>query len=222
VTFAALEALHRLEARFGLELPEADSLAASIAVVELRERENAFRIGDVCPRIFVVRSGLLKQLYLKQDGSEWIKSFTGPGDSFACLQALAPGGRTSFASTAIEPSVVEAIDFRLIERLGERHLAWQKAIRLAFQYLAEIKVGRERDLLMLTAQELYRKFAAASSALVERVPQKDLAAFLGVTAVGLNRIIRREQRSAPPASSNMRPKQPRVAAPPPAGRRSST
>ncbi|HUL64968.1 MAG TPA: Crp/Fnr family transcriptional regulator [Burkholderiaceae bacterium] len=191
MTLAALEALHRLESRLGIELPAVDTLAAAIEVTHLAQRQSAFHAGDACPRIFIVRTGLLKQLYIKEDGSEWIKSFTGPGDLFACLEALAPGGRTSFASVAIEPSVVESIDFSRVERLGEQHLAWQKAIRLAFQYLAELKVRRERDLLMLSAQELYRKFAAESPAPARRVPQKDLAAFLGVTPVGLNRIIRR-------------------------------
>jgi len=191
VTLAALDAFHRLESRLGISLPDFNTLAAAIEVTHLAERQSAFRAGDTCPRIFIVRSGLLKQLYIKEDGSEWIKSFTGAGDLFACLEALAPGGRTSFASTAIEPSVVESIDFSRVERLGEQHVAWQKAIRLAFQYLAELKVRRERDLLMLSAQELYRKFATESPALARRVPQKDLAAFLGVTPVGLNRIIRR-------------------------------
>ena len=191
VTLAALDAFHRLESRLGISLPDFNTLAAAIEVTHLAERQSAFRAGDTCPRIFIVRSGLLKQLYIKEDGSEWIKSFTGAGDLFACLEALAPGGRTSFASTAIEPSVVESIDFSRVERLGEQHVAWQKAIRLAFQHLAELKVRRERDLLMLSAQELYRKFATESPALARRVPQKDLAAFLGVTPVGLNRIIRR-------------------------------
>jgi CRP-like cAMP-binding protein len=191
VTLAALDALRRLEPRLGLDLPDFNTLATAIDVTHLADRQGAFRAGDICPRIFIVRSGLLKQLYIKEDGSEWIKSFTGSGDLFACLEALAPGGRTSFASTAIEASVVESIDFARIERLGEQHLAWQKAIRLAFQHLAELKVRRERDLLMLSARELDRKFATESPALARRVPQKDLAAFLGVTPVGLNRIIRR-------------------------------
>jgi len=110
--------------------------------------------------------------------------------------ALCPGGRTTFASTAIEASVVESIEFPLIERLGGRHLAWQKAIRFGFQQLAELKVQRERDLLTLSAEELYRKFVADSPALAGRVPQKDLAAFLGVTPVGINRIVRRTSLQA--------------------------
>jgi hypothetical protein len=48
---------------------------------------------------------------------------------------------------------------------------------------------------MLSAAELYRQLAAEAPALVARVPQKDLAAFLGVTPVGLNRIVRREAPS---------------------------
>ena len=63
---------------------------------------------------------------------------------------------------------------------------------MAFQRLAELKVQREKDLLMLTAEELYLKFAAGHPATLAAIPQKDLASFLGVTAVGLNRIIRRQ------------------------------
>lgn len=199
---ATLRALTRLESLSGLRLPDAGRLLETVRVTRLEPRETAFREGERCPRIHVVRSGLLKQLYTGEDGSEWIKSFTGAGDVFACLDGLA-GGRTSFASVAIESSVVESVDWRVIERLADEDLAWQKAVRLAFQWLAQLKVRRERDLLMLTAEELYRKFSSESPELARRAPQKDLAAFLGVTPVGLNRIIRRTARTS--ASSNGRP-----------------
>jgi CRP-like cAMP-binding protein len=138
-----------------------------------------------------VRRGLLKQLYAKDDGTEWIKSFAREGELFGCPIALTPGGRTTFASVAIEPAVVESTEWRLVEGLGRTSLEWQKAIRYLFQRLAELKVRRERDLLMLSAADLYRQLAGESPDLIARVPQKDLAAFLGVTPVGLNRIIRR-------------------------------
>ena len=113
------------------------------------------------------------------------------GELFGCPIALTPGGRTTFASVAIEPAVVESTEWRLVEGLGRTSLEWQKAIRYLFQRLAELKVRRERDLLMLSAADLYRQLAGESPDLIARVPQKDLAAFLGVTPVGLNRIIRR-------------------------------
>jgi CRP-like cAMP-binding protein len=187
-----VRALRRLEQDFGLQLPEVEQLAAAVQLLPLRERAFAFHEGEHCPRLFGVRTGLLKQFYTTPDGKEWIKSFTAEDELFACPIGFPPGGRTSFAAAALENSVLEAIDWRLIEALGERHLAWQKAIRCAFQALAGLKMVRERDLLMYTPEQMYRQLQARRPEMVARVPQKDLAAYLGVTPVGLNRIARRQ------------------------------
>jgi CRP-like cAMP-binding protein len=194
--WTALALLDKLGSSLTLPLPGVDELARHLQCVELRPREAAFHHGDRCPYIYIVRSGLLKQLYTEPDGSEWLKSFAGPGDLFACLQAIGGQATTQFASVAIEPSVVERIDYRVIERAGETSLAWQKAIRIVFQRLAEIKVQRERDLLTLSPRELYHRLAATAPDWIDRVPQKDLAGYLGVTAVGLNRIVRGARQTA--------------------------
>jgi CRP-like cAMP-binding protein len=188
---ATREFVARYQAVHG-SLAHVERLLDAVRVVRLQPRESAFREDEECARLFLVRSGLLKQLYTSEDGSEWIKSFAREGDLFACPIALTRGARTTFASVAIEPSIVEFVEWRAIEALSETDIAWQRALRLGFQRLAELKVRRERDLLMLSAEELYRQFAAASPELIDRVPQKDLAAFIGVTPVGLNRIIRRQ------------------------------
>jgi len=202
--WVTVDLLRKLEASKGLQLQRLDTVAAGLRAVALREKESAFRENELCRNVYVVRSGLLKQVYTSEDGVESIKSFAREGEPFACPVALS-GGTTTFASVAIEPSVVEAVDWRVVERLGEADLSWQKAIRFAFQHLAELKVRRERELLMLTPEQLYRQFASAAPRLAERIPQKDLAAFLGVTPVGLNRIIRRVAgRSRMPARSRRR------------------
>jgi len=187
-----VRALRRLEQSAGLQLPEVEQLAASVQVLQLREREFAFHEGDQCPRLFAVRSGLLKQFYTTPDGKEWIKSFTAEDELFGCPIGFLLGGRTSFAAAALEASAVEAIDWQLIDALGERHLAWQKAIRFAFQSLTRLKMVRERDLLMYTPEQMYQQLQGSRPEMVARIPQKELAAYLGVTPVGLNRIARRQ------------------------------
>jgi len=87
--------------------------------------------------------------------------------------------------------VLEVIERRLVDALGERHLAWQRAIRYGFQALTRLKMVRERDLLMYTPEQMYQHLLDKRADLVQRVPQKELAAYLGVTPVGLNRIARR-------------------------------
>ena len=187
--------LRRLATAAALSLPGEERLLGHVHVRAIAARQAAFHEDEDCSCVFVVQSGLFKQLYTKSDGTEWIKSFAGPGDLFACLKAIGEQSPTTFASVAIEHSVVERIDYRLIETLAEASLPWQKAVRIAFQRLAEIKVQRERDLLTLSARELYRRLAESAPQWVGRVPQKDLAGFLGVTPVGLNRIIRGDVRA---------------------------
>lgn len=187
----AANLLESFQTAHGLELPKLDRLVAEVEVIELRRRQYAFRQGERAPHVYIVRSGLLKQLYTREDGTEWIKSFTGAGELFACIHAITDSARpASFASVAIEPSVVERIEFRRLDEAAATSAAWQKALRLAFQRLAEIKVERERDLLTLTPRDLYAKLTASAPPWLPRVPQKDLAGYLGVTPVGLNRIIR--------------------------------
>jgi CRP-like cAMP-binding protein len=192
--YMAIELLKAFEARHGLVLPDLDQVAGQLEVLQLKRRENAFRQGEPAVHVYVVRSGLLKQLYIREDGTEWIKSFTGSGDLFACIHAITRRQPASFASVAIVPSVLERIDFAWLERRAESSIAWQKAIRIAFQRLAELKVERERDLLTLSPRQLYEQLVASQPAWLPDVPQKDLAAYLGVTPVGLNRIIRASRR----------------------------
>jgi hypothetical protein len=65
---------------------------------------------------------------------------------------------TTFTSEAIEPAVVERVEYAWIESLAAYHIEWQRAMTTAFAFLARAKIRRERDLLMLTAEQLYGIF----------------------------------------------------------------
>jgi CRP-like cAMP-binding protein len=53
---------------------------------------------------------------------------------------------------------------------------------------------RARDLLTLSAQERYLNFLVQAPELIGLLPQKDIAAYIGVTPVGLSRIAARSRR----------------------------
>jgi CRP-like cAMP-binding protein len=186
-----LELIAQLETMAHLKLPDIDRIAAAVQVKQLASGECAFRDGERGAYVYVVRSGLLKQYYTDREGGQWIKSFTAEGDAFACMDALALGGVTSFTSEAIESSVIERVSYEAVARLADEHIEWQKALTHAYACLAQLKVRRERDLLMMSAEELYEQFVSVRPELAERIPQKDLAGYIGVTPVGLNRIVKR-------------------------------
>jgi CRP-like cAMP-binding protein len=169
-------------------LPEWKTMEARIVVRVLRPGEALFQTDVAWPWLAVVASGLMKLVYLREDGRERIKSFIDDGGFFASLAALQQGGRTSFSAVAMEPTQVACLPYPDILTLGERHLAWQKALRRGLEFYGQRKEKRERELLTLNPEERYRLLLREQPALAARVPQKDLALYLGITPVGLSRI----------------------------------
>jgi len=143
------------------------------------------------PYVYVVRSGLVKLSYLGEDGNEWIKSFAHEGRFFGSMAALEPRGRTSFMVTALEPTTVEQVDYRVLTGLATQHLPWSRALHAMAMVLATRKEKREWELLTLGPEARYISFKDAYPELKRCIPQKDLARHLGLTPVGLNRIVRR-------------------------------
>ena len=172
----------------GGPVPEWEHFATHIKTRRLAAGETLFASDVHWPWLSVVRSGLVKLVYLREDGSERIKSFIAEGGFFASLAGLAADGRTTFSAVAMEPAVVDQLSYPQILALGDRHLAWQKALRVGIEHYGARKEKRERELLTLSPEARYRLFMQESPELLGRVPQKDLALYLGITPVALSRI----------------------------------
>lgn len=185
-------ARHTLEALAETALPAWHSAEAAVRVHSLAPGKQLFASGERHPYVYFVRSGLLKLVYDTEDGKEWIKAFPTEGEFFASAEALRRDGLTAFAARALEPTVLERLDFRCAQQLAEQHLAWQKAIARAFQLYGERKEKRERELLTLTPSQRYWRLLEERPTLVARLPQKELARYLGMTPVGLSRIKHRQ------------------------------
>jgi len=178
----------------GGPLPRWPEFATQIQLKFVEAGGTVFMQGAEHPYVYVVRRGLIKNVYLRDSGDAWIKSFSSEGRFFASVAALKPGGRTSFSAVCVEDSELERIPFRVIEPLADSDLAWSTVLRRALAIFADRKEQRERDLLTLNPEDRYRAVLAEQPDLESRITQKDLAAYIGITPVGLNRIVRRVKR----------------------------
>jgi CRP-like cAMP-binding protein len=172
-------------------LPDMPFVAQNIQTKIYAVGEAVFEQGIEHPYLYGMMTGLIKLMYLDKNGKEWIKSFVPEGGFFASLSALQSKGMTSFSAVVLEPSTLERLDYRVLRGLAQTSTAWAEvALNLTLTYAAK-KEERERELLTLTPEERYIEFSQRSADLLPRLPQKDLARHLGVTPVGLNRIIQR-------------------------------
>jgi len=178
----------------GGPLPHWTEFATQVQPRSVEAGGTIFMQGAEHPYVYVVRRGLVKNVYLRDTGDAWIKSFSSEGGFFASVAALKPGGRTSFSAMCIEDSELERIPFKAIEPLADSDLAWSTVLRRALAIFADRKEQRERELLTLNPEDRYRAVLAGQPDIEGRITQKDLAAYIGITPVGLNRIVRRVKR----------------------------
>jgi CRP-like cAMP-binding protein len=166
-------------------------LDSGLSIVNVRQGDYLFRSDTAQPYVFCIVSGLVKMFYDTQDGDEWIKAFAHEYMFFASIQALQAGGCASFSVQALEPTRVIRIEYAALERLAAAHIAWQKLLTNGFKLYGARKEQRERELLMLTAEQRYKIFFQSNPQLGQRLLQKDIAAYIRITPVALSRIRKR-------------------------------
>ncbi|HTL13323.1 MAG TPA: Crp/Fnr family transcriptional regulator [Bdellovibrionota bacterium] len=186
----ALPALYAtLSALAPLPPTEAENLRAAI-----REEKLAAG-GSMSPQtIGFVITGLLRAFYVDADGKERTKAFWPEGVlaySLGATQAH-PGASDEdledWTVQAVEPSHVFTLALADLDRLYGGHPCWNHIGRVFWQHAYREKMVREREFLLLSATERYRRLAGRDPALLDRIPQYLVASYLGITPVALSRL----------------------------------
>ncbi|MBT9493461.1 MAG: Crp/Fnr family transcriptional regulator [Paucibacter sp.] len=177
-----------LETAAGQALPDWDALVPHYQLGLFAKGADIFAVGEWQPFVYVLRHGLVKLSYSNEEGEEWIKSFIGEGDFFACPNVLVAGLKTDYGAVALEDCQVEQIDYAAMKRLMALHPTWQRAISQLLQSHIVRKEQRERELLTMRPDERYQSFLNTYPALAKRIQVRDIAHYLGVTPEALSRI----------------------------------
>ena len=186
-------AAFRAAVRAIAELDE-DALAAAerqLTPRSLARGEHFLRAGDQAAEVIFVVEGVLREYFLLEDGTERTKAFVVEHQISGSLADLLSGEPSRASIVAEEPVRGLVIAHRALRALGERHPAWSTfGLRVKEGLLAR-KAQREYELLALDAAARYRAFAEQFPGLEARVAAKQVASYLGITAVHLSRLRRR-------------------------------
>jgi CRP/FNR family transcriptional regulator, anaerobic regulatory protein len=145
------------------------------------------RDGDTCKRIALVVKGLTRSYYLS-DGRDITSRFMEEGNiltSWMSYYTQTPGNE--FVE-AMEGTTMACIDYRDIQKMyadfPESNVIGRRQAEYAF-YLSE---QRTQLLRRHTAEEKYDLFLRYHPTLLQRVPLKHIASYLGINEETLSRV----------------------------------
>ena len=163
-------------------------LVSLLSEKNLAENEFFVREGDPVRSVGFVAKGILKDYYLTEDGREFVKEFESEGCFVGPYSGLLTDGKSHFNTVALEATELLVIPLTSMKSLFERHASWEVFGRRLAEFLFLERERRERDLLIKDATERFEAFLLRYGHIANRIPQKEVAAYLGITPVSLSRL----------------------------------
>ena len=147
--------------------------------------------GKVFKKIFYVKKGILRSYYTTESGEEKTIFFRWEGQVASIPECVFDNEPTRQTWQALEDCELFEIDYDLVEKMSENNFPIIKMrVEFAQKMLLE-SLKRIESFVLDKPEERYQKLIAQKPEIIQRVADKHIASYIGVTPVSLSRIRKR-------------------------------
>ena len=180
--------LTNISKHIDLQADESEFFISLLKTKRVKRKQFLLREKEICTHSIFVNSGCLRGFTLDANGYEHILQFAPPGWWIADMYSMLTGQPGELYIEALEETEV------LTLHIDDRNLLMQKVPKFErfFRIIIENSLITFRQRLMenlgLPARERYLLFCKRYPTLIERLPQKQVAAYIGVTPEFLSKM----------------------------------
>lgn len=155
---------------------------------KLRKRQYLLQEGDICKYQAFVEEGIVRSYTIDEKGEEHVLQFASEGWWIADLSSFLTGEPSFLNIDALENAEMLLISKPNWEQGMKEVPALERYFRIIIQNHLIATQKRLLQSLMETAEEKYNRFLQAYPACAQRLSQRQIAAYLGVSRETLSRI----------------------------------
>lgn len=153
-----------------------------------KRKEFIMQPGDITRYEYFVTKGCLKVYSLDRNGVEHVSMFAIEDFWTGDLASFMLQKPSTYFIKALEDSEFLMISKENFERLFQEIPKFERFYRILYQRSLVSYIGRTNEGLSLTAEERYEIFLSNYPHIANRITQKNLAAYLGITPEFLSMI----------------------------------
>ncbi len=173
--------LQNISRHISLDADEQARFTSLLQVRNLKRRHFLLQEGDICRHSAFVVTGCLRGFSVDKNGYEHVLNFAPPGWWIADMYSLITQKPGMINIETLEPSTLLLLAKTDQEMLYQEIPKFERFFRIIVENALASNQQRLLDNLSLTAEERYLNFSARYPAIMDCVPQKHIASFLGVT-----------------------------------------
>jgi CRP-like cAMP-binding protein len=179
--FEYFNSIHRIS-------PAAQNAIDEISTeISLSKNKDLQPIGHTCKTIYFMVKGIARIYYYK-GGIDVTESFEFENSIIARVESLFSGRPSRKGIQIVEDAELVAIDANRLFKLYDLYPEIERLFRKIFESDYVNLVNRLESLQFHTAEERYAALIDESPEVLQRIPLKYIASYLGITQVSLSRI----------------------------------
>ena len=167
---------------------EAENAIAEIcSILTIKKNKDLQSIGHTCRTIYFINKGVARIYYFK-DEIDITECFAFENNIIARVESLFTGKPSRKAIQVLEDAEIVAINANQLFKLYNSFPEIERLFRKIFEAAYVDTVNRIEGIQFHTAEERYKALLNEASNVLQRVPLKYVASYLGITQVSLSRI----------------------------------
>lgn len=166
---------------------ELNELVEQFTIDKFSKKDMILKAGDFSECVYFIHKGLVRIYYVKE-GKEITNWFIKENMVFAATYSLITGGANYNNYEALEDTYVLKIKYSTLEAFYAKYHSLEHLGRKLVESYYGAFMKKTFDVLFLSAEERYSLFVRDNSDLLNRVPLKYIASFLGITQETLSRM----------------------------------
>ncbi|MBW7475735.1 Crp/Fnr family transcriptional regulator [Paenibacillus oenotherae] len=174
---------------------EQQAIAEDILVEEYRKGTVLLRQGDVPATCYFVLKGCVRQHSIDEAGKEVTSNFYTEEQAVSIFNRHQQDKSSPYTLTCLEDCMLVVGDLDAENSMFHKHSQLETMVRK----MVEDNLGEVQEewtsFIASTPEERYKALLQKRPQLVDRVPQHQLASYLGITPESLSRIKKRVQTS---------------------------
>jgi len=173
-----------------LEQSEIDYFISLLKLRKLKKKQYLLQAGDVCRHEYFINKGCLRAYSTDDTGVDHILQLGIEGWWIGDMYSFLSGTPANYHIDALEDSEVLMIDKKSLEELYKTVPKFERFFRIIIQNAFVAMQRRVIENLSQDAEERYLQFINRYPAFEQRIPQHQIASYLGITPESLSRIRR--------------------------------
>ena len=157
-------------------------------VQQLNQDDHFIKKGDIPKKLAFVISGLFRYYYVSDQGDQYTKAIILEKSFISSYSAMISSSPSHFNVQALEPAEILTIPYSKFKDLLKSDPFWTEFTLRFVEKGFIAKEKRERELLLLSAEQRYLNFLDENPNLGQRVKQHIIASYLGIKPESLSRI----------------------------------